>query len=123
MGGWFGSQPGGTVRILVAAAIALPKDISTGLVVLVIFAVPNIAGLFFWYERALSCYLSMQISLALMGLCGLLAIYVLDRNDLWLEIQKGGAISAKAGYLLLTATVVVVMASLHLKSGRNQNNA
>lgn len=122
MGGWFGSQLGGTAWILVSAAITLTRDIPTGLLLLLIFSLPNIAGLFFWYKRILSCYLSMQVLLASMGLSGLLAIYVLERKGLWLEIQKGGAISAESGYLLLGATVLVVMASLHLKFGRHRNS-
>ena len=64
---------------------------------------------------------SMQIVFALGGFFGLLAIYVLDRNDLWLEIQKGGAISIEMGYLVLVVTFFVVMTWFHLKYGRKQS--
>ena len=84
-----------------------------------LFLIPNIAGLILWFQRKLTCYMSIQILFALSGFFGLLAIYVLDRNNLWLEIQKGGAISKEFGYLLLTVAVLIVMASIHFKFGRN----
>ena len=117
-GGWFGSQLGGTVWILIAAAISLGYDLLTSTILLFLFLVPNIVGLILWHHRKLTCYQSLQIVFALSGFFGLLAIFVLDRNSLWLEIQKGGAISKEAGYLLLTVTVLVVMAWFHLRFGR-----
>ncbi|MDH3380874.1 MAG: hypothetical protein OEQ39_28510, partial [Gammaproteobacteria bacterium] len=99
--GWFGSQLGGTVWILIAAAIALGHDAWIGLILLVIFLIPNIVGYLLWQQRKFSCHASIQILFVLSGLSGLLAIYVLDRNYLWLEIQKGGSISAGLAYFLL----------------------
>ena len=58
---------------------------------------------------------------AFSGVFGLLAIYVLDRNNLWLEIQKGGAISTDAGYFLLSAVILIVMVWFHFKFGRKPN--
>ena len=104
--------------ILVAAAISLGHEVSTGIILILLFLVPNIVGLILWHLRKLTCYQSMQILFALCGISGLLSVYVLDQNNLWLEIQKGGAISKEAGYFLLTATVLVVMAWFHLKFGR-----
>lgn len=117
-GGWFGSQLGGTVWILIAAAISSGHDLSTGVILLILFLLPNIVGLLLWRQRKLTCYQSIQILFALCGFSGLLAIFVLDRNGLWLEIQTGGAISKEAGYLLLSITILVVMAWFHLKFGR-----
>ena len=123
MGGWFGSQLGGTVWILVSAAISLGHDIPAGLVVLLVFLVPNIVGSYLWFRRPLPCYPSLQIVLALCGLAGTAAIYVLDKNDLWLKIQTGGAISKELAYLLLIITVLAVMASLHMKFGRRPDDS
>ena len=119
-GGWFGSQLGATVWILVAAAISSGHDISTGMVLLLIFLLPNVAGLILWRSRKLSCYLSLQILFALCGVAGLAAIYLLDKSKLWLEIQTGGAVSKEMAYLLLTVTVLGVMAGFHLKYGRSK---
>jgi len=117
-GGWFGSQLGGTAWILVAAAISSGHDLSTGLILTLLFLIPNIVGSILWFKRKLSCYLSIQILFALCGLSGLLAIYVLDRSHLWLAIQQGGAVSEEFGYVMLTVTVLVVMAWFHLRYGR-----
>ena len=121
MGGWVGSQLGGTAWILVSSAISFGHDILTGLILLLLFLAPNIAGLLLWRQRKLSCYVSMQILFAFCGLFGLLAIYILDRNSLWLEIQKGGAISSAGGYFLLSAVVLIVMVYFHLKFGQKPN--
>jgi len=116
-GGWFGGQLGGTLWILISAAISLGHDISTGIILLALFLVPNIVGLILWRQKKLTCYQSLQIVFALCGVFGFAAIYVLDRNELWLEIQTGGAISKEAGYLVLTITILTVMAWFHLKFG------
>lgn len=116
--GWFGSQLGATAWILVAAAIAMGHDLPTGSILVVIFAIPNAVGLALWRRRYLSCYVSTQILIALCGGFGLLAIYLLERNGLWLKIQQGGAISAPGGYFLLTAVVAIVMVYFHLRFAR-----
>ena len=121
MGGWFGSQLGGTVWILIAAAISLGHDYSTGITLLLLFLIPNIVGLILWHQRKLTCYQSLQIVFSLSGFFGLLAIYLLDRNSLWLEIQKGGAISKETGCFLTTVAFLAVMVWLHLKFGRKPN--
>lgn len=119
--GWFGSQLGGTAWILVAAAIALGHNTWTGLILLVIFLVPNIVGYLLWYIKIFSCHASIQILFGLSGLFGLLTIYVLDRNHLWLEIQKGGSISAVSGYFLITLIVLILMITFYLRFGRKPN--
>lgn len=119
--GWFGSQLGGTVWILVAAAIALGHDVWTGLILLVIFLVPNMAGYLLWQQKKFSCHASIQILFSLSGIFGLLAIYILDRNDLWLEIQKGGSISVGLAYLLLILIVLILMVTFYIKFGCEEN--
>lgn len=119
--GWFGSQLGGTVWILVAAAIALGHDAWTGLILLVIFLVPNIVGYLLWHQKMFSCHASIQILFGLCGFFGMLAIYVLDRNHLWLEIQKSGSISAGLAYFLLILIVLILMMTIYLRFGREHN--
>jgi hypothetical protein len=119
--GWFGGQLGGTAWILVAAAITFDHNTWTGLILLVIFLVPNIVGYLLWRLKKFSCHASLQILFGLSGLFGLLTIYVLDRNHLWLEIQKGGSISAVSGYFLLTLIILILMITFYLKFGRKPN--
>jgi len=119
--GWFGSQLGGTVWILVAAAIALGHDAWAGLILLVTFLVPNIVGYLLWHKKMLSCHASIQILFGFCGVFGVLAIYVLDRNHLWLEVQKGGSISVGLAYFLLILIVLILMIIFYLRFGREHN--
>ena len=122
-GGWFGTQLGGTVWILVAAAIAATHDIWTGLILLGIFLVPNTVGYLLWRTQKLSCYTSIQILFLLMGLFGLLSIYLLEHNHLWLEIQKGGSISVMSAYFLFALVFIILMLVFYLRFGREQNES
>ncbi|KAA3628962.1 MAG: hypothetical protein DWQ09_06240 [Proteobacteria bacterium] len=54
-GGWFGAQIGATVWMLVAAVLTAIRDPSTGVVVLLLFVVPNVIGLMLWLSRKFSC--------------------------------------------------------------------
>jgi len=116
--GWFGSQLGGTAWILVAAAIALGHNTWTGLILLVLFLIPNTVGYLLWRKKKFSCHASIQVLFGLIGLFGLITIYILERNHLWLEIQKGGSISAIAGYFLIAAIVLILMITFYLRFGR-----
>jgi len=120
-GGWFGSQFGGTAWILVAAVLSAIRDVSMGFVLLGIFAVPNVIGYMFWHRKNLSCYAATQWLIALMGTCGLLAIYVLDRGRLWQEIQTGGSVSTLSAYGLVVLVVVVLMLTFYLRFGRKED--
>jgi hypothetical protein len=51
----------------------------------------------------------------------MLAIYVLDRNQHWLEIQKGGSISAGSACFLLILIVLILMMTFYLRFGREHN--
>jgi len=120
-GGWFGSQLGGTAWILVASLITFGHDISTGLILLLLFLIPNSIGTLLWHQRKISCYASIQILFACCGLFGLLAVFVLDKNNLWLAIQQGGTISATKTYVLLCCTVLILMVYFHVKFGQKPN--
>lgn len=76
-GGWFGGQIGATVWMLVAAVLTAIRDLSTGVVVLLLFVVPNIIGLMLWLSRKFSCYASTQILIGISGVCGLATVYML----------------------------------------------
>ena len=119
--GWFGSQLGGTVWILVAAAIALGHNTWTGLTLIVIFLIPNIVGYLLWSRKYFSCHASIQSLFGLSWVFGMLSIYVLDRSHLWLEIQKGGSISAISGYFLITLIILILMLMFYLRFGRKPN--
>jgi len=117
-GGWFGGQLGGTAWILVAAAITTGRDITTGFILLVIFLVPNIIGYSLWRMQKMSCYASLQILLILIGVFGLLAIYVLERRHLWIEIQMSSPVSAAYAYYMIIFITAILMVVFYFRFGR-----
>ena len=116
--GWFGSQLGGTAWILVAAILSSVQELSTGLLLLAVFAIPNVVGLVLWRRRSLSCYAATQLLLAIMGLCGLLAIYLLERSNDWERIQTGASISASSAYFIVAAVIGILMITFYFRFGR-----
>jgi len=117
-GGWFGGQLGGTAWILVAAALTIGQDTSTGLILLIIFLVPNIVGYLLWRTQKLSCYISIQILFSLIGVFGLLAIYILEHRHQWIEIQTGSSISAASAYYMVIFITAILMVVFYLRFGR-----
>jgi hypothetical protein len=117
-GGWFGGQLGGTAWILVAAALTTARDTSTGFILLLIFLVPNIIGYLLWRRQKMSCYASLQILFILIGVFGLLAIYVLERRHLWIEIQMGSSISAVSAYYMIIFITAILMVMFYFRFGR-----
>lgn len=118
-GGWFGSQLGGSAWVLVAAVLAAMQDLQTGIILLAVFLLPNIAGYVFWRRRRLSCYASTQFLLALLGVSGLLAIFFLERAKLWQAIQVGSAVSAGSSYIVLALIIIILMLTFYLRFGRD----
>ena len=117
-GGWFGGQLGGTAWILVAAALATAQDTSTGLILLIIFLAPNIVGYLLWRTQKLSCYAALQILFSLVGVFGLLAIYILERRQLWIKIQMGSSVSAAYAYYMVIFITAILMVVFYLRFGR-----
>ncbi len=117
-GGWFGGQLGGTAWILVAAALTTARDTSTGFILLVIFLVPNIIGYLLWRMQKMSSYASLQILFTLIGVFGLLAIYVLERRHLWIEIQMGSSVSAAYAYYMIIFITAILMVMFYFRFGR-----
>jgi hypothetical protein len=123
-GGWLGSQLGGSCWIGAAALLTLPHDVGVGLLVLVLFAAANLVGLLLWRRRErLSAYAGVQLLLAVIGLCGFAAIFVLDRAGLFEEIQVGSQVSAGTTYLVLAAVVLGVMLFFRLRFASSRRDA
>ena len=117
-GGWFGSQLGATVWILVSAAISMGMASAAAALLLLLLLLPNMLGLYLWRSRSLTCNASTQLLFAACGIAGALAIFVLDRNNLWLAVQQGSAMPAELAYLLLAGIVLGLMASFFIRFGR-----
>lgn len=79
--GWVGGQLGGTLWLLLLGAIILPLDPLAGALVLLCFAVPNGLGLWIWRNRErFRPYPALQSLVAVMGLCALAALLVLNHR-------------------------------------------
>lgn len=106
-----------------AAGLSAVRDVSTGVVLLGIFAAPNIVGYWLWRGKKLSCYAATQVLIGIMGICGLLAVYVLDHGEHWRAIQSGGAISVQSGYFAVGAVYAVLMLVFYIRFGRGRDDS
>ena len=117
-GGWFGGQIGATVWMLVAGVLAAVRDLRTGMVVVLLFVIPNVVGLVLWVSRKLSCYASTQILIGVSGVCGLATVYVLERANAWMQIQTGGQVSAHSGSWIIGLVFGGLMLMFYFRFGR-----
>lgn len=120
-GGWFGSQIGGTVWMLAAGILAAIRDPQTGMIVITLFSIPNIIGTALWVTRELSCYASTQIVIGASGVCGLAAVYFLERANTWMQIQSGSQIAAQSSYWTIGLVFGGLMLVFYFRFGRNDN--
>lgn len=78
MGGWFGSQLGGTAWLLVGATVILPQAPWVAVWWACCFALANAVGAGLWMRRdRIPPYPAIQALLATLAVAGLLAIVVL----------------------------------------------
>jgi len=120
-GGWFGGQMGATVWMLIAGALSATRDLPTGMLVLLLFIIPNVVGFALWMSRMLSCYASTQILVGISGTCGLATIYFLERANAWTQIQSGGQVSAQSSYWIIGLVFGGLMLMFHFRFGRGSN--
>lgn len=120
-GGWFGGQLGATIWILIAGIPTVLRDPTTGLLVIGLFLIPNLIGLALWIGRKLTCYASTQILIAVSGTCGLATVYLLNRANVWMQIQTGSQVSAQSTYWIIGLLFGGVMLSFYLRFGRVGN--
>jgi len=124
LGSWFGAQLGSTAWILIASVLTAARDFRTGALVFAVFLVPNIAGTVMWRRRErLSCSIAIQVLLSLIGVCGLLTVYILDRTNHWLAIQSGGSVSAPWAYGIIILVVATLLVVMHARYGRGTSSS
>jgi len=119
-GGWFGGQIGATLWILVAGILTAVRDLPTGIVVVLLFVTPNAIGLTLWASRKLSCYASTQIMMGVSGVCGLATVYILERANVYSQIQTGGQVSAYSSYWVIGLVFAGLMLMFYLRFGRDR---
>ena len=80
-GGWFGSQLGGTVWMLVAGVMFLPQSLVSATVLIACFAIANAVGCRLWLRRdRLAPYPSIQRLLAVMAVFFVVAFVAFDQT-------------------------------------------
>lgn len=121
VGGWFGAQFGATVWILVSGILTAIQDFQTGMFVILLFAIPNIFGLILWLSRKFSCYVSTQLLTGISGICGLITVYLLDRAEVWMQIQTGGQVSAHSTYWIIGLVYTGLMLMFYFRFGRSRS--
>jgi hypothetical protein len=87
-GGWFGTQLGSTVWLILTALSLLPKHVEAGLVTASCFLVPNIFGLVLFLNRnRVAPYPAIQWLIGVIGLVSVICLVYLNRSDLVQEID------------------------------------
>ena len=119
-GGWFGGQFGATIWILIAGVLTAARDLATGMIVVILFVAVNVVGLALWMSRKLSCYASTQVLIGFSGICSLSTVYVLDRANVWGQIQTGGEISALSTYWIIGLVFSGLMLMFYFRFGRGR---
>ncbi len=112
LGGWLGSQLGGSCWMLIAGVLAIAENVEVALVVLALFVAVNVYGFLLWTKRGtLSAYAGIQLLLPVLGIAGIAATWILDRSGLFESIQTGATVSADLMYAALLLVVMVLMIS------------
>lgn len=123
LGGWLGGQIGGSAWIMVAGLLTFSRDAQTAASVLGVFALANILGYAIWTCRhKLTAHAGMQLLLVIMGVAGLAAVYLLDRDRHFEAIQSGGSVSAAEMYLVIIFVIIGLMLMFYVRFGRDRSD-
>ncbi len=122
-GGWFGSQVGGTVWLLVGAATLVVQAPLLAVWWVVCFALVNAVGTGLWLRRdRLRPYPAIQALLALCGLAGLFAVGALG---LFGPEQTGrnGSLRSVYGFFLVGVPALMGYFALLERASRKANQS
>lgn len=113
-GGWFGTQLGGAVWLILAALILLPKHVEAGFVALSCFLVPNISGLILFLNRnRVAPYPAIQWLICVIGVVSVIFVVYLNRSSLVHEIDPRLGYG-QWGFYLLPALFGGMMGLFHV---------
>lgn len=113
-GGWFGTQLGSTVWLLVTALSLLPKYFEAGVVTLSCFLITNIFGLILFLNRnRVAPYPAIQWLIGVIGLVSVIALIYLNRSGLVQEIDPRLG-DGQWGFYLAPALFGGLMAIFHI---------
>ena len=123
IGGWFGAQFGATAWMLIAGILTAIRDFPIGVLVLLLFAIPNVVGVVLWLSRRFSCYVSTQLLIGVAGVCALVTVYVLENANAWMQMQTGGQISAQSSHWIIGLVYGGLILMFYIRFGRGRNRS
>lgn len=118
---WFGPILGSTLWLLLSAVFLLNRSGKLAALVLVLFVLANVAGVWLWRVRErVSVFAAFQVFLLTYWVCAMAAIYAIDRAGHWANLAVGGGnnISAWGAYVLLTILVAALMVMFRIRQRR-----
>ncbi len=121
---WFGPTLGSTLWLLLSAIFLSNRSGRLALLVLVLFLLANLVGVWLWRARArLSVFAAMQVFLATFWVCGMIAIYAIDHAGYWATLAVGGHnnISARGAYVVLTILVAALVLMFRIRQRRSSS--
>lgn len=121
VGGWFGGQLGATAWILIAGILTVVRDFPIGMLVVLLFAIPNAIGMALWLSRKFSCYVSSQLLIGVSGVCSLATVHALERANVWMQMQTGAQVSAQTSYWIIGLVYGGLILIFYLRFGRGGN--
>ncbi len=106
VGGWFGTQLGCSVWMLVTAGVLLGRHLGAAVACFVCFLVPNLVGTGLWIWRAkVSAYAAIQTLILAAGFASIITVAVAERVGEWDRLGVGGNLPAPFMYVLIGALV------------------
>jgi len=119
-GAWFGSQLGGTLWLAISAGVLAARAPLLAVLVLFLFLAVNVVGLLLWRSRSrMSMFAGLQILLATVWVCGMTAIFAIDRAGHWQTLAVGGSnnTSVPVAYVMLTVLVLALIGVFQFRRG------
>jgi hypothetical protein len=121
-GGWFGSQLGGTVWMLVAGAMFIPQPRVAAGVLALCFVIPNAVGCWLWSRRdRLAPYPSIQWLIIVMGVFAAIAFVTFHQSGplMYLDFQPS-PFPKTLYWLLLVFPAMMLMFHLNERGARTR---
>ncbi len=120
-GGWFGSQIGSTLWLLLLGVTILNTNVIIGSILLFFFILPNMVGWLIWRERhGIDPYPAIQALLGMIGLSSLFAVIILDLSGYIAKLEPGMRDSPKQVYWYLLFFPVLMIA-FHFLNSKKRN--
>jgi len=118
---WFGPVLGSTLWLLLSAIFLANRDGKLAALILALFLLANLVGVWLWRIRSrLAVFSAIQIFLVTFWMCGIGAIYAIDRAGHWATLAVGSRnnISASGAYVLLTILVAALVVMFQIRQRR-----